>query len=155
MGKVLGGSGSDCLLRGLNIQWPFSQLLLAGLKRVEVRRYGLGHKNIAHAGEEMWLVETPGPCGNAAKNAAVHGLTISPRPAKAQIVGTIAFSEAFEYESLTSYTGDEERHRIRADGSFAWDGDGARHGWVGRARAGGDSTRASTKQQEPDSFRFF
>ena len=48
-------------LRGLNIQWPFSQLILAGCKTAEVRGYDLGYKfpNVL-PGEEVWLIETLG-----------------------------------------------------------------------------------------------
>jgi hypothetical protein len=47
-------------LRGLNIQYPFSQLILEGLKVKEARTYELGKRNIAHPGEELFLIETPG-----------------------------------------------------------------------------------------------
>ena len=47
-------------LRGLNIQFPFSQLVLLGAKTIEARTYRLGKGNIAQAGEEMFLIETPG-----------------------------------------------------------------------------------------------
>ena len=43
-------------LSALNVQWPFSQLLLLGLKRKEARKYALGNRGI-NVGE-MWLVET-------------------------------------------------------------------------------------------------
>ena len=58
-------------LRGLNVQWPFSQLLLAGIKTEEVRGYALGHMNMAKADEDLWLVETPGPVANAGLNACL------------------------------------------------------------------------------------
>ncbi len=57
------------MLRGLNIQWPFSQLLLQGAKVDEVRAYELGHRGIAKAGEEHWIVETRGPRADATTNA--------------------------------------------------------------------------------------
>ena len=44
------------LLRGLNIQYPFSRLILAGLKDTEVRDYALGYRNIARPDEEMFLL---------------------------------------------------------------------------------------------------
>ena len=37
-------------LRGLNIQYPFSRLILLGAKSIEARRYALGHRNIASVG---------------------------------------------------------------------------------------------------------
>ena len=39
-------------LRGLNVQWPFSQLLLSGVKTKEVRRYALGYRSIANVCED-------------------------------------------------------------------------------------------------------
>jgi hypothetical protein len=53
-GQAVGGSttssaglGATLSLPGLNINWPFSQLILAGVKTVEVRSYALGYRNIA------------------------------------------------------------------------------------------------------------
>jgi len=43
-------------LRGLNIQYPFSQLILSGVKLVEARRYPLGYRDIAAAEEELFLI---------------------------------------------------------------------------------------------------
>ncbi len=56
-------------LCGLNIRWPFSQLLLRGLKVEEVREYDLGHRNMSKAGEEYWIVETKGEHVTAKTNA--------------------------------------------------------------------------------------
>ena len=39
-------------LRGLNIQWPFSQLVLLGYKTKEIRNYDLGHRSIAFRDED-------------------------------------------------------------------------------------------------------
>ena len=65
-GQELGGSttsdaglGATLSLPGLNINWPFSQLILAGVKTIEVRSYALGYRNIPQPAVEMWLVETP------------------------------------------------------------------------------------------------
>ena len=53
-GEADGGSTTSCAglgatlsLPGLNINWPFSQLILAGVKTVEKGPYALGKKNIA------------------------------------------------------------------------------------------------------------
>ena len=65
-GQAVGGSTTSCAglgatlsLPGLNINWPFSQLILAGVKTIETRTYALGHRNIAQPDVEMWLVKTP------------------------------------------------------------------------------------------------
>ena len=47
-------------LRGMNIQYPFSRLILSGVKSVECRRYPLGHRNLAHKNEDLFLIETRG-----------------------------------------------------------------------------------------------
>ena len=122
-------------LRGLNIQWPFSQLLLSGLKLVEARRYALGYHGIAHANEELWLIETPGPA-TSTKNAMPENSAVSPRPAKAQIVRTICFTAAIRYTGRRAFRADAGRHRIAAGGNKEWRGDGQMYAWeVGPVRA--------------------
>ena len=54
------GLGTTLSLPGLNINWPFSQLILAGVKTAEVRSHALGYRSSAQPDVEMWLVETPG-----------------------------------------------------------------------------------------------
>ena len=71
-----GPSRMSLLLRGLNIQYPFSRLILAGLKDTEVRDYALGYRNIAHPDEEMFLIETP-PQESSVGRGRLH----SPGPA--------------------------------------------------------------------------
>ena len=79
-------------LPGLNVQWPFSQLILSGDKTVEVRPYALGWRNIGRPGVEMWLVETPGEASAVSKRWALPcDAPVAPRPKHAQIVGTVVF----------------------------------------------------------------
>ena len=82
----LGASAVALSLPGLNIQWPFSQLVLSEAKTEEVREYDLGHRNIQLADVETYLVETPGPTADAARNAVVDGAPVGPRPEKSRIV---------------------------------------------------------------------
>ena len=49
-GPVAAPSPQAVTLRGLNIQYPFSRLILLGAKSIEARRYALGHRNIACVG---------------------------------------------------------------------------------------------------------
>ncbi len=118
-------------LAGLNIQWPFSQLLLAGVKRKELRDYVLGYLNIAQANTEMWLVETSGRCANASKHAVVDGVDIGARPKKAQIVGTIEFSAETSYPDQAAFRADTPNHRAREGGAYDWKGPaaGPRYAW--------------------------
>ena len=86
-------------LRGLNIQWPFSQLILMGAKSEEVREYDLGHGKNCEAREEIWLVETPGRSARSTANAICDDLELAPRPHAAQIVGTVSFDSAHMYDN--------------------------------------------------------
>ena len=116
-------------LRGLNIQWPFSQLILQGWKTIEARGYPLGHRNIASADAEVWIVETPGPSSRAEKNALVDGIAIAPRPTAAQIVGTVKFDDDKRFADRAAFRADAANHRIRSDGRHDWHGVGDMHGW--------------------------
>ena len=119
-GQAVGGSttsgaglGVTLSLPGLNINWPFSQLILAGVKTVEARSYALGYRNIAQPDVEMWLVETLAQANAIAKGwALAGGAAVAPRPEKAQIVGTFTFSRSDEYENLAAFRADRENHRI-------------------------------------------
>ena len=110
-GQAVGGSTTSCAglgatlsLPGLNINWPFSQLILAGVKTIETRTYALGHRNIAQPDVEMWLVETPSKADAISKGwVLAGGAAVAPRPEKAQIVGTVTFSHSDEYESLAVF----------------------------------------------------
>ena len=120
---------------GLNVQWPFSQLILSGVKTVEVRSYALGWRNIARPGVEMWLVETLGDASAISKGWVLQGDTaVEPRPKHAQIVGTVTFSEVEEgssgrYNNLAEFSGDIKSHRIGSGGKFDWKGEGALYKW--------------------------
>ena len=78
-------------LRGINIQWPFSQLILQGAKTIETRTYALGHLNIAQEGEELWLTETRGLPGRVTKDALVGNCNIPQDPQKRRSSGQFAF----------------------------------------------------------------
>ena len=117
----------------LEIQWPFSQLILTGAKTAEVRDYMLGLKdgrrNIVNYLEEMWLIETLGSCVEADTNALIEGACVSSRPAQAHIVGTISFDTCHKYTDVPMFRADETHHRIRGGGSKDWNGQGARYAW--------------------------
>jgi hypothetical protein len=104
-------------LTGVNIQWPWSRLLLDGKKTVETRKYSLPSK---YRNVPLAIIETAGPRG--LKEA---GIT------RAQIVGVILFSDSFRYASYSEWLNDIRRHRVSpTDSSFAWDGKQDRWGWV-------------------------
>ena len=123
-------------MRGLNIQWPFSQLLLMGAKLEEVRRYPLNHRGIVKTQEEVFIVETKGPVVDKDTNAILTGIQIAARPTKPQIVGTISFASAQRYSNKQAFHEARDRHRIKVGSKFDWDGNSALYGWrVGRVRA--------------------
>ena len=116
-------------LPALNIQWPWSQLVLEGAKTEEVREYDLGHRKIQLASVETFIVETLGPSANASRNAVIDGAHIGPRPTASQIVGTISFLHSEEYADAAAFRADVEKHRIRGGGQKDWEGQGRRFKW--------------------------
>lgn len=92
---------------GLNIQWPWSQLLLSGKKTIETRGYPLPDRLI---GLEMAIIETPGPKGKA--EAGIE---------EARIVGLIIFDKIHLYNSQILWEKDESKHLVfKSDLSYAW-----------------------------------
>ena len=126
-------------LRGLNIQWPFSQLILLGAKTDEVRGYDLGYRKICSKDEEVWIVETKGPSMKDAAQAAqaiVGDSHIGSRPAAAQIVGTVSFSKSCLYRDQQAFHDAKHRHRIAIGSKKDWDGIREKYRWlVGKVRS--------------------
>lgn len=104
------------VIPGVNIQWPWSQLLLSGQKTVETRGYPIPEK---YLGVELAIIETPGPRGK--KEGGVD---------KARIVGTITFCESFQYRTKSQWEKDVARHMVDiTDPQFAWGKSKERWGW--------------------------
>lgn len=96
---------------GINIQSPWSLLLINGAKTVETRSYHLPKK---YAGVELALVETPGKSGRF----------------KSRIIGTITFGESFQYDNQQDWESDYERHRVKtSDSDYGW-GNKPKYGWA-------------------------
>ncbi|MBN8540745.1 MAG: ASCH domain-containing protein [Deltaproteobacteria bacterium] len=101
---------------GINIQWPWSQLLLSGKKTVETRGYELPAK---HVGKPLVIIETAGPRGK--KEAGID---------RARIVGLIVFRSSFQYQSNSHWRKDHNRHLVDVDDPmFAWGKSNERWGW--------------------------
>jgi hypothetical protein len=99
-------------MTGINIQSPWSRLLIDGDKCVETRSYPLPEK---YEGAELALIETPGKYGHF----------------KAHIIGTITFSHSFKYPDLQSWQNDHSRHLIAYnDTNYGWDENKEKYGWV-------------------------
>ena len=99
-------------MTGLNIQIPWSRLLIDGAKSVETRSYPLP---IKYEGVELALIETPGKNGQF----------------KSRIIGTITFSHSFLYTDKRLWLSDYNRHRVKEDDKFyGWNPDKCKYGWV-------------------------
>ncbi len=98
-------------MTGINIQSPWSRLLIEGDKCVETRSYPMPEK---YVGEDLGLIETPGKDGDF----------------KARIIGIITFSHCFKYPDRNTWTDDYNRHLVKEeDKTFAWN-DKDKYGWV-------------------------
>jgi len=97
---------------GLNIQAPWSILLINGQKSVETRSYRLPQRL---EGVELAIIETPG------KSAKF----------KSRIIGTITFSHSFKYPDKESWKGDYQRHRVEEDDrDYGWNENKPKYGWA-------------------------
>jgi len=98
-------------MRGLNVQSPWSTLLINGQKTVETRSYTLPQRL---EGVELALIETPG------KSAKF----------KSRIIGTITFSGCIQYSSKEQWESDESRHKVDINDSlYGWK-DKPKFGWI-------------------------
>ena len=96
---------------GLNVQSPWSTLLINGQKSVETRSYRLPQRL---EGVELALIETPG------KSAKF----------KSRIIGTITFSSCVQYSSKEQWVSDNSRHKVDInDKLYGWK-DNPKFGWV-------------------------
>ena len=99
-------------MTGLNIQTPWSELLINEVKSVETRSYPLPEK---YVGEEIAMIETPGRYGRF----------------KARIIGTITFSHSFKYPDQRAWQDDYNRHCVAVDDPiYNWKDDKPKYGWV-------------------------
>jgi len=99
-------------MTGLNIQFPWSTLLINGEKSVETRSYPFPRK---YEGIELALIETPG------RN----------KKFKSRIIGTITFSYSFKYRDEKVWQNDYQRHKVEStDVHYGWKKDKPKYGWV-------------------------
>lgn len=99
-------------MTGINIQIPWSFLLINGDKTVETRSYPLPKK---YERVELALIETPGKYGRF----------------KSRIIGTITFSHSFQYPDKQAWIDDYNRHKVEeGDEFFYWNENKPKYGWV-------------------------
>lgn len=89
------------VLPGINIQYPWSQLLLSGKKTIETRLYPIPKK---YTNVPLALIETPGKGGDF----------------PARVVGIIRFERCYRYESERAFRSDESRHLLKKGADFDW-----------------------------------
>ena len=128
---------SELSLRGINIQYPFSRLILFGVKTVEVRTYPLGDRNLDGDYEDLFLIETPG--SRNLKGALVdRRYPIGPPPSVAQVIGIVRFSSSEQYANMPtskyqchmpSWNKHRSKHRIEEGGHYDWNRKDARYAW--------------------------
>jgi len=95
---------------GVNIQWPWSQLILAQKKTIETRTYPLPVKYI---GKELVIIETPG----------------KERLFSTRMIGLIIFGNSFEYESELVFYSHTKKHCVTKDSLWAWNIAKPKWGW--------------------------
>lgn len=103
-------------LSGINIQYPWSELLVSGKKTIETRSYPLPEKFI---NVELAVIETPGKTGKK------FGI------AKARITGTIIFSGSKKYKSKSAWMKDYKKHLVtETDPMFTYSSNKPKYGWI-------------------------
>lgn len=101
---------------GINIQWPWSQLLIKGEKLVETRSYPLPRKML---GIPLALIETPGPQGK--KNGV----------SSARIIGLITFERSYLYTSERQWLEEKSLHLVsKMDKTFGFRKNRPKWAWV-------------------------
>jgi hypothetical protein len=93
---------------GLNVQWPWSDLIVTGLKTVETRGYPLPSML---AGVPLALVET--------------------RNGPARVVAIVRFSHSVRYATRREWLADRRRHLVPpGDPLYGWTPGKPLYGWI-------------------------
>lgn len=97
--------GTKIRIPGLNIQYPWSRKLLAGVKVIETRNYPIP----AHyVGRELAIIETAGSQGR--KNNI-----------ETRIIGTITFSHCYKYKTKSQWKNEAHLHLVgENDSEFSY-----------------------------------
>lgn len=99
-------------MTGVNIQTPWSSMLINGVKTIETRSYPLPKK---YEGVELILIETPGKTSDF----------------KSRAIGTIVFSHSIEYPDQKSWQNDFFKHKVSGnDKNFGWKPSKKKYGWI-------------------------
>lgn len=95
---------------GINIQYPYSQLILNGKKTVETRTYPLPLKYLK---KDLLLVETPGKKGKF----------------KSRVVAIIQFSNCKKYDTIKKFRADYKFHKVSKGSEWDWTPEKNKWGW--------------------------
>lgn len=108
---------------GLELQKPFSTLLLSGAKTVETRSYPLP---AALIGQRISILETQegAACISALADEVMAG------DSAVRLIGTVTFSSCFAYASVAEFAADEARHLVPRDSPYMWSKDRIVFAWV-------------------------
>ena len=98
------------IISGINIQAPWTTLLLDGKKTIETRTYPIPKHYID---QELVIIETPGKKGKF----------------RSRMIGLIVFGESFRYESSTEFYADFSRHFVTKESAWAWHNTKPKWGW--------------------------
>ncbi|CAE6960988.1 unnamed protein product [Symbiodinium natans] len=113
---VVSSSETLCLC-GLNVQYPWSRLLMAGRKTMEVRKYALGKYRCFSAGEQLFLIET---LGSGSTQGAMVDIAMAPAPLKAQVLGVIVFAGSIEFENYDHFDAHRSDTLIEQGSFYDW-----------------------------------
>ncbi len=81
-------------LPGINIQAPWSELIISGKKLVETRGYPIPEK---YVGQSLAVIETPG------KSRSIK---------KARIIGIVKFGKPYKYQNKLHWTQERKLHLV-------------------------------------------
>ena len=99
---------------GINIQYPWSQLLVNGEKVIETRSYPIPEKFI---GKPLAIIQTPGKFKNEVE--------------KTMIIGLIYFKHSKQYRSKKEWLSDYKNHLVKKDDPlYGWSKTKEKWGWV-------------------------
>ena len=93
----------------INIQYPISQKIIYGEKKIETRKYALPNK---YLDKELLLMETPGKT----------------QQFKSRIIAIIKFTECFQYQNKKQFYAQENLHCVSKNSDWAWQ-EGEKWGW--------------------------
>lgn len=100
---------------GINIQWPWSDMIANGKKVVETRGYDIPDK---YRGVPLALIETP---GSERKKQSL----------KARVIGVVIFEKTYKYKHRTHWRQDFPNHCVPIDDPlYSFKSGKDRWGWV-------------------------